>query len=148
MNEEAKEVWAGKLSNGSYAVLFVNRGTFINEIEITLKEIGFNAHKAHVRDLWERKDLGVFKYGYKKRLFTHSSLLLKITPIEPFISIRALLILLALVLAIVIFIIMNHMSENKVLKEDELKDDTSKDIIDNKLQKVEIVEHQEENNTN
>ena len=148
MNEEAKEVWAGKLSNGTYAVLFVNRGTFTNEIEITWKEIGFNAHKAHVRDLWERKDLGVFKYGYKKRLSTHSSLLLKITPIESVISIRALLILLALGLAIVIFILTNHMRKNKVLNSDELKDDTSKDIIGNKLQKVKIVEHLEENKIN
>ena len=148
MNEEAKEVWAGKLSNGTYAVLFVNRGTFINEIEITWKEIGFNTHKAHVRDLWERKDLGVFKYGYKKKLSTHSSLLLKITPIEPFISIRTMLILLALGLAIVIFILINHMCKNKILNSDELKDDTSKDIIGNKLQKVKIVEHLEENKIN
>ena len=60
MNEEAKEIWAGNLSDGSYAVLFLNRGTFTNEIEVNWKEIGFNNTQAKLRDLWEKKDLGIF----------------------------------------------------------------------------------------
>ena len=51
MNEEAKEVWAGKLSDGSYAVLLLNKGSLTNEIEINWKEIGFSSTDAKLRDL-------------------------------------------------------------------------------------------------
>jgi alpha-galactosidase len=138
MNEEAKEVWAGKISNGSYVALFFNRGTFINEIEITWKEIGINTTKAQVRDLWERKDLGIFKYGYKSRLFTHSSLLLKITPIEPLISTRTILILLTLSLTIIIYII------SKRFNKSYIKIDNNS----NKLKQVKIVEQAEDKSIN
>ena len=48
------EVWAGNLSNGSYAVLLVNRASFNASIEITWKEIGFKEENATLRDLWEK----------------------------------------------------------------------------------------------
>ena len=81
MNEESKEIWSGKLYDGSFAVLLLNKGTFTNEIEIYWEDIGFNNSKAKIRDLWERKDLGIFKYKYMITLKSHSSQLLKITPI-------------------------------------------------------------------
>ena len=81
MNEEAKEVWAGKLSNGTYAVLLLNKASFTYDVEITWKEIGIKHINAKLRDLWERKDLGIFKKGYKVTLKSHSSQLIKVTPI-------------------------------------------------------------------
>ena len=81
MNEEAKEVWVGKLFDGSFAVLLLNKGTFTNDIIINWEEIGFNNIEAKLRDLWERKDLGVFKNGYMTSLKSHTSQLLKVTPI-------------------------------------------------------------------
>jgi hypothetical protein len=82
-NEEAIEIWAGNLSSGDYAVLLLNRGTLKNELEVNWTEIGFNNTEAHLRDLWERKDLGNFKNGYKITLESHTSQLLKVTPIKP-----------------------------------------------------------------
>ena len=81
-NEEAVEVWAGNLSSGDYAVLLLNRGTLKNELEVNWTEIGFNNTEAHLRDLWERKDLGNYKNGYKINLESHTSQLLRITPID------------------------------------------------------------------
>ena len=82
-NEEAKEVWAGNLSDGSYAVLLLNKGSLENEVEITWEEIGFNnSIECKIRDLWERKDLGNFTKGYKTILKTHASQLIKITPLN------------------------------------------------------------------
>ena len=81
MNEEATEVWAGKLSDNSYAVLLLNKGSFKNNIEITWEEIGFNSVKAKIRDLWERKDLGIYIYNYSMSIESHSSQLLKIIPL-------------------------------------------------------------------
>ena len=81
-SDGTKEVWTGKLSDDSYAVLLLNRGYSTNELEIKWTEIGFNEEEAKVRDLWERKDLGNLKEGYKKQLDKHTSQLLKITPIK------------------------------------------------------------------
>jgi len=53
---ETTEVWAGNLSDGSYAVLLLNRASNSSIVEISWKEIGFNEKKAKLRDLWERKD--------------------------------------------------------------------------------------------
>ena len=83
MNEEAKEVWAGNLSDGSYAVLLLNKGSLTNKLKINWNEIGFNNTKAKIRDLWKRKNLGIFKNQYKTILKSHTSQLLKITPIKP-----------------------------------------------------------------
>ena len=49
------EVWAGNLSNGSYAVLLVNRASYNASIEISWKDLGFKEEKAKLRDLWEKK---------------------------------------------------------------------------------------------
>ena len=80
MNEEATEVWAGNLSDGSYSVLLLNKASLTHWIEISWKEIGFGEVKAEVRDLWERQSLGYFENGYEVSLKAHSSQLLKITP--------------------------------------------------------------------
>ena len=81
MNEEATEVWAVPLYDESYAVLLLNKGSLTNEVNITWFELGIYYTEAKLRDLWERKDLGIFKYGYKVSLKSHSSQLIKITPV-------------------------------------------------------------------
>ena len=111
MNEEAKEIWAGNLSDGSYAVLFLNRGTFTNEIEVNWKEIGFNNTQAKLRDLWEKKDLGIFNNGYKVSLKSHASQLLKIIPIiqednsmeKPMSNFVIILIIIFIIIIIILF---------------------------------------------
>ena len=80
-NEEATEVWSVQLYDESYAVLLLNKGSLTNEVEITWVEIGFFYTEAKLRDLWKREDLGIFKNGYKVKLKSHSSQLLRITPI-------------------------------------------------------------------
>ena len=80
-DEEATEVWAVQLYDKSYAVLLLNKGSLTNEVSITWVEIGFNYTEARLRDLWERKDLGIFKYGYKVNLKSHNSQLIKVIPI-------------------------------------------------------------------
>ena len=79
---ETTEVWAGSLSDGSYAVLLLNRGSFAATVEITWKEIGFKEKKAKLRDLWEKIDMGTYEERYYIFLKSHDSQLLKIYPIE------------------------------------------------------------------
>ena len=75
---EAIEVWAGPLSDG-YAVLLLNRASIKATVETTWKELGIPKSKVKVRDLWQRKDLGVFEDKYSAMLDSHDSLLLKVT---------------------------------------------------------------------
>ena len=82
VNGEATEVWAGNLSDGSYAVLLLNRGSIASNVNITWKEIGFKEKNAKLRDLWERTDMGIYKESYYVFLKSHESQMLKVTPIK------------------------------------------------------------------
>lgn len=76
------EVWAGPLSDGSQAVVLLNRGDSGSE-QITVKwsDIGFPSDRsATVRDLWARKDLGTFTGSYTSPPIDHHSVMMfKIT---------------------------------------------------------------------
>ena len=79
---EATEVWAGNLSEGTYAVLLLNRASISNKIEFSWKELGIKNAKVKLRDLWERKDLGEFKDKFIAYLGSHDSQLLKVFPVD------------------------------------------------------------------
>ncbi len=76
------EVWASPLSGGSQAVVLLNRSDGNNE-QITVKwtDIGFPAdHSAFVRDLWARKDLGIFTGNFTSpNIASHGVMMLNIT---------------------------------------------------------------------
>ena len=77
------EVWAGPLSDGSQAVLLLNRADSGSE-QITVKwsDIGLSSdHSANVRDLWAHKDLGTFTGNYTSSPIDHHAVMMfKITP--------------------------------------------------------------------
>ena len=141
MNEESKEIWAGRLSDDSFAVLFLNRGSLSNELEIKWTEIGFYNHDAKIRDLWERRDLGIFKDGYKITLNPHTSKLFKITPsieipqneinkeesnVKSYVIAIVCLSIIIVLLLIVIFILIKKLREK------------SSNNIDNEVNKMNI----------
>ncbi len=76
------EVWAGPLSDGSQAVVLLNRADSNND-QITVKwsDIGFPVdHPAVVRDLWARKDIGIFTDNYTSpNIDSHAVMMLNIT---------------------------------------------------------------------
>jgi len=80
--QQELEVWASPLSGGSQAVILFNRGDNGRE-EITVKwsDIGFSVdHSAVVRDLWARKDIGVFTGNYTSpKIDSHAVMMLNIT---------------------------------------------------------------------
>jgi hypothetical protein len=80
--EAELEVWAGPLSNGSQAVLLLNRGNTGSEpITVKWSDIGFPVDRsAIVRDLWARKDLGTYTGSYTSpNIDHHAVMMLKIT---------------------------------------------------------------------
>ena len=76
------EVWAGPLSDGSQAVVLLNRLDSGSEpITVKWSDIGFPVdHSAVVRDLWAHKDIGTFTGNYTSpNIDHHSVMMLKIT---------------------------------------------------------------------
>ena len=77
---ESLEIWAGPLSDNSYAVMLLNRGNNKQKMIARWNEIGLPEGEALVRDIWSRKDLGIFNNYFDAIVDPHSSYLLKITP--------------------------------------------------------------------
>ena len=81
--EAELEIWAATLSDGSQAVLLLNRGNTGSEpITVKWSDIGFSPDRsALVRDLVAHKDLGTFTGSYTSpNIDFHASMMLKITP--------------------------------------------------------------------
>jgi hypothetical protein len=76
------EVWAGRLLYGSQAVVLFNRGASNNDqITVQWSDIGFPMNQsALVRDLWARKDVGIFTGNYTSpNIDSHGVMMLNIT---------------------------------------------------------------------
>lgn len=76
------EVWAGPLLGNSQAVILFNRGDNNNDqITVQWSDIGFPMnHSALVRDLWARKDIGIFTSNYTSpNIDSHGIMMLNIT---------------------------------------------------------------------
>ena len=77
---ESLEIWSGILYDNSYAVMLLNRGNKKQKMIARWKEIGLPDGEALVRDLWARKDLGIYNDSFDETVGSHSSYFLKITP--------------------------------------------------------------------
>jgi alpha-galactosidase len=76
------EIWAGPLTGGSQAVVLLNLADNGSEaITVKWSDIGFPIdHSALVRDLWARKDIGIFTGSYTSpNIDSHAVMMLNIT---------------------------------------------------------------------
>ena len=80
VNNNGKEIWGGPLSDNAFVVMLLNRGDTSAEIEADFEQIGIGKGEYNVRDLWEKKDLGVFTDSFKETVKSHSGILIKISP--------------------------------------------------------------------
>jgi len=75
------EVWAGPLSQGSYAVVLFNRSTQQDKITVNWSDLGIPSSKNFVvRDLWQHKDLGTFQNFFNATVASHGVVMVKMTP--------------------------------------------------------------------
>lgn len=73
------EVWGGSLEGGNYVMVLLNRGTSGTKITGTWKDIGLDPTRpAMVRDLWNRKDLGVMTNSISADVPSHGSVMYRI----------------------------------------------------------------------
>ena len=72
------EIYNKPLADGTTAVMLLNKGSETADITVTWEMIGLSGTQP-VRDLWERKDLGIFKDSFTaKGLGEHGNMMLKI----------------------------------------------------------------------
>ena len=76
------DVWARMLADGSQAVLLLNRGDVRANVRVLWEDLDtFGPRMAHVRDAWERADVGPRDGWYDRTLAPHAAALLKVTPL-------------------------------------------------------------------
>ena len=71
------EVWVKLLADGSKAVGLFNRGESVMPVTAYFRDVGVG-DTASVRDLWEKRDLGVFNSSFTAQVPTHGVVLLKV----------------------------------------------------------------------
>ena len=71
------QVWAKPLSGGRTAIGLINAGESSFPVSVNFRDIG-HSNPVRVRDIWEHKDLGVFKNSYTTMVPKHGVVLLEI----------------------------------------------------------------------
>ena len=71
------EVWVKLLADGSKAVGLFNRGESVMPVTAYFRDVGVG-DAASVRDLWEKRDLGVFNSSFTAQVPRHGVVLLKV----------------------------------------------------------------------
>jgi len=71
------EAWMGPLADGSYALVVVNRASTKQTAKFSFADLGLNAKKVSLRDLWEHKDLPV-AHEINVDLNSHASVMYKL----------------------------------------------------------------------
>lgn len=71
------QVWAKPLSRRRMAVGLINSGESPLPAAVKFRDLGYS-HPVRVRDLWEKKDLGVFKGSYSATIPKHGVVLIEI----------------------------------------------------------------------
>jgi alpha-galactosidase len=75
------EVWAKPMSDGSRAVLLLNRGAGEAEIAVPWTTLAYPEHlSASVRDLWAHKDLGKIMGKFSAKVASHDVLVVTVRP--------------------------------------------------------------------
>ena len=74
-------IFAKPMSDGSWAIALLNRGSETLTIEVDWKkDLGLNWSNVTVRDLWEHKDKGIFNKSYKDEVISHEAVMLRVYP--------------------------------------------------------------------
>lgn len=71
------EVWAKPLSGGRTAVGLINSGESPLPASVAFSQIGYS-HPVHVRDLWQKKDLGVYRTSFTAEVPQHGAVLIEV----------------------------------------------------------------------
>jgi alpha-galactosidase len=76
-SDARREIWARPLADGTMAVGLFNRGLHPAEVTVQWQQLGLQGRQP-VRDLWQRRDLGVLQEKFTATVPRHGAVLLKV----------------------------------------------------------------------
>jgi len=76
--DDATEVWAKEMEDGSKVIGLFNRGEDPTAISVSWAELGWKG-KCRVRDVWRQKDLGAFSEAFSAMVPRHGAALIKVS---------------------------------------------------------------------
>jgi alpha-galactosidase len=76
-SDARREIWARPLADGTMAVGLFNRGLHAAPVTVQWTQLGLKGRQP-VRDLWQRKDLGLMQEGFTTTVPRHGAALLKV----------------------------------------------------------------------
>ena len=82
MHHPGKEIWVKELSNNEWAVCFFNTSDKSMVIKVNWSHLSFLQGTYRVRDLWEKKDLGITDKEFHPNIEPHGVVLLKLSPVQ------------------------------------------------------------------
>jgi len=82
MEHPGKEIWVKELSDGGWAVCFLNTGDDVLTMRINWLHLSFLSGTYEIRDLWQKKDIGTTKNNFTADIASHDVLLFKLTPVK------------------------------------------------------------------
>jgi alpha-galactosidase len=74
------EVFAKPLAGGDWGVALLNRGSTDAEMAVSWHDLSADWSASSVRDLWEHRELGVFKASFSTKVHTHEAAMLRVRP--------------------------------------------------------------------
>jgi alpha-galactosidase len=78
----ATEIWVRQLANKAMAVILFNRSDEPRSIRVIYSDLAVQmGSKYEIRDLWKRKDIGLFSGKYVRTIPPHDVVMLKMTPL-------------------------------------------------------------------
>jgi alpha-galactosidase len=82
MQHPGKEIWAKELSDGAWAVCFFNSGEKDLTIRVNWAHLSFLNGTYKIRDLWQKKDLGLTDKNFNPRIVAHDIVMVKLSPVK------------------------------------------------------------------
>jgi PKD repeat protein len=77
-----QEVFAKELSDGSWGIALLNRGSSIANITVNWQDLGVSWVNALVRDMWRHQDLGIYSGSFLTNVLSHEAVILRVTPTD------------------------------------------------------------------
>lgn len=82
MQQPGKEIWAKELSNGEWAVCFLNSGENDLHLRVQWDHLSFLKGTYKIRDLWQKKDIGTTKERFARSISPHDVVLVRLSPVQ------------------------------------------------------------------
>ncbi|MBN2102679.1 glycoside hydrolase family 27 protein [bacterium] len=82
MLQRGKEIWVKELSDGAWAVCFFNTGDDDLNLRINWSHVWILKGDYHIRDLWQKKDIGTTRKHFSATIPSHDVIMLKMIPLR------------------------------------------------------------------